>query len=123
MMKSLWLLVLAVLLVSLNSVAFAKGVEPQFEDDYDTVHRWYAGTSYEGKLEAGGFDWDCAKGRCVLVGAYGTGLNMSVCQELAQKVGGLTYYYNSAGQWWTKHESPARLRECNNPNRRWFGLR
>jgi hypothetical protein len=121
-MKTIGLLLAGVLLLSLNSVAFAKSIAPEYED-YSRVHRWYAGTPYVGQIEAGGFSWHCADGRCVLVGDYGTGLNMAVCQDLAKKVGGLTYYYNDAGKWWTKHESPRQLRECNHPHRPWFGLR
>ena len=121
MMKTIGLLLAGFLLLSLNSVAFARVTPPQY-DDYNSVHLWYAGTPYVGQVEAGGFTWQCSGGSCVLAGPYGTGLNMAVCQDLAKKVGGLTYYYNDAGKWWTKHESPRQLRECNHPHRRWFGL-
>jgi hypothetical protein len=123
-MSKVVLLVLGVLLMCVNTLAFARSIPPQYMQGDDVgLHRWYAGSPYVGQVEAGGFTWDCANGRCVLAGPYGTGLNMAVCQDLAQKVGGLTYYYNDAGKWWTKHESPRQLRECNHPHRPWFGLR
>ena len=43
-----------------------------------------------------GFSWKCSGGTCKLSGPYGTGLNMSVCQKLARKVGPLEYYYKMA---------------------------
>ncbi len=77
------------------------------------IHKWYAGTQYVGTVVTSGLVWQCSGGTCVLEGPYGTGLNMQVCQELSQKVGGLEYYYNDAGMIWSKTENSALLKQCN----------
>lgn len=74
---------------------------------------WYAGTTYAGKITTQGLTWTCSGGTCILRGPYGDGLNMSVCQELSRKVGGLSYYYNETGMTWSDKENTALLRQCN----------
>jgi len=80
------------------------------------ITTWYAGARFNGVVDMSrkyGFKWTCSGGTCKLTGPYGTGLNMSVCQELASRVGPLEYYYNSAGMRWTKTENLALLTQCN----------
>lgn len=79
----------------------------------EEIHKWYAGTQYVGPVVTSGLVWQCSGGTCVLEGPYGTGLNMKICQELSQKVGGLEYYYNDAGMIWSQSENSALLRQCN----------
>ena len=77
------------------------------------MNTWYAGTKYNGTVNVQGLNWTCSGGTCVLRGPYGEGLNMAVCQELSQKVGGLSYYYNDAGMAWTETENKSLLAQCN----------
>lgn len=77
------------------------------------INTWYAGTEYTGVLLIQGLRWVCSGGTCLLSGPYGDGLNMNVCQELSSRVGGLRYYYNSAGMQWTELENRPLLDQCN----------
>ena len=74
---------------------------------------WYAGTTYVGNVTTQGLTWTCSGGTCILRGPYGAGLNMSICQELSQKVGGLSYYYNESGMTWSDKKNTALLKQCN----------
>lgn len=77
------------------------------------INSWYAGTTYIGSVYTAGLTWNCSGGTCTLRGPYGDGLNMSVCQELSRKVGGLSYYYNDTGMVWSKTKNSALLDQCN----------
>jgi len=74
---------------------------------------WYAGTTYTGSVSTQGLKWHCSGGTCKLSGNYGTGLNMAICKELSQKVGGLSYYYNDTGMAWSGKKNRDMLDECN----------
>lgn len=74
---------------------------------------WYAGTTYLGTVTTQGLTWRCSGGTCILRGPYGKGLNMSICQELSQKVGGLSYYYNETGMTWSDKKNQDLLNQCN----------
>jgi hypothetical protein len=74
---------------------------------------WHAGTSYVGKIDAGGFTWDCKNGECKMSGPYGSGLNMDVCKKLSLAVGGVNYYRNSNGEAWTDDQNSTQLKTCN----------
>lgn len=77
------------------------------------INTWYAGTQYRGAINTGELTWKCDGGSCILKGEYGDGLNMSVCQELSKKVGGLDYYYNDSGMTWSKTQNRSLLDQCN----------
>jgi len=77
------------------------------------TNTWYAGTQYTGTVNTGQLAWECSGGTCVLKGKHGDGLNMTVCQELSKKVGGLDYYYNDSGMTWSKTQNHALLDQCN----------
>jgi len=77
------------------------------------INTWYAGTEYTGVIMIHGLRWVCSGGTCILKGPYGDGLNMKVCQELSARVGGLRYYYSSAGMQWTELENKPLLNQCN----------
>ncbi len=77
------------------------------------MNTWYAGTNYTGTVKVQGLTWRCSGGSCVLRGPYGNGLNMDVCQELAYRVGGLSYYYNDSGMIWSATQNRALLDQCN----------
>ncbi len=80
------------------------------------IHRWYGGTTYKGIVDMKPlftFVWKCDGRNCMLKGPYGTGLSLSVCQELASRVGPLTYYVNDAGEQWTETENKKMLDLCN----------
>ena len=79
----------------------------------EVINTWYAGTVYSGTVTTQGLTWACSGGTCILRGPYGDGLNMSVCQELSQKVGGLSYYYNESGMIWSNKKNSALLNQCN----------
>jgi uncharacterized protein YceK len=84
----------------------------------NSINTWYAGTEHTGTLIIQGLRWTCSGGTCVLKGPYGDGLNMNVCQELSTIVGGLRYYYNSAGMQWTELKNKPLLDQCNLYNER-----
>lgn len=109
-------------LSELSSIESAEGEyysERKIEDTLSVrtkINTWYAGARYSGIVDMQdmfGFSWMCSGGTCTLSGPYGTGLNMSVCQELSRRVGGLEYYYNDAGMKWTKTENISLLEQCN----------
>lgn len=77
------------------------------------INTWYAGTKYTGKVVTQGLTWHCSGGTCKLSGPYGTGLNLAICKELSQKVGGVSYYYNDTGMTWSAKKNPELLDECN----------
>lgn len=77
---------------------------------------WTAGSSYKGKVTVpieGGpvISWNCNGKQCSLTGPWGEALSMDSCQNLALRVGKLTYYQNSAGKVWSARS--AELAECN----------
>ena len=80
------------------------------------INTWYAGTEYTGVIMIQGLRWVCSGGTCILKGPYGDGLNMNVCQKLSARVGGLRFYYNSAGMQWTELENKPLLSQCNSYN-------
>jgi hypothetical protein len=95
--------ILLAILVLLSSSAFAD----------NEMNSWYAGTTYQGQVETSGLVWNCSGGTCKLTGPYGTGLNMEICKDLSQKVGGLQYYYNDSGMVWNKTKNGDLLEQCN----------
>jgi TonB family protein len=79
----------------------------------DQNNTWYAGTTHTGTINVSGLIWNCSGGTCLLKGLPGNGLNMAVCQELSNKVGGLDYYYNDSGMTWSKTQNRSLLDQCN----------
>ena len=85
---------------------------------FAATHTWTAGSDYEGEVNVaigGGVPvvWYCSGGKCVLNGPWGSGLNMQACQNLARRVGTLSYYRNDTGKEWSAKKQPNKLAQCN----------
>ncbi|MEM8593664.1 MAG: hypothetical protein AAGF06_02450 [Pseudomonadota bacterium] len=77
---------------------------------------WRAGLKHRGFIglvRTGMLVWKCRLGVCIVRGPYGSDLNMSVCQQLSAKVGGLAYYSNTAGKMWSQQHNQYALNQCN----------
>lgn len=73
-----------------------------------------AGSSYSGKLDAGGVSWQCNAGQCKGAGsASSVDDDMKACQELVKAAGPLGSFKSSNGTEWSPTKNPNRMAFCN----------
>lgn len=73
-----------------------------------------AGSSYSGKVEAGGVSWHCTAGHCTGSGASASADDdMKACQALVKAAGPLGSFKTSNGTEWSPSKNPNRMAYCN----------
>lgn len=100
----------------MKRVLFCCGLLLCFHEAMAAQTIWSAGSHYKGTvtvpIENGpNVVWTCDGKACKMSGPWGNSLSIDSCQNLALRVGKLSYYQNSAGQMW--NIKSAELKKCN----------
>lgn len=75
---------------------------------------FHAGSSYSGKVDAGGVAWHCTDGHCSGAGTSSSADDdMKTCQALVKVVGPLGSFKTSNGTEWSPSKNPNRMAFCN----------